>query len=154
MNDDWLCDLFVSSCFVWIISTSTNFPSAVCPHTHRRATVGGGRRRHLRLDLIGGARTCPLPAARRARSRCSRGAAGPLNPRVIQESGLARSQSSKCGANRRGAAASVPVFVFSHPPPPPTARLGTEGRVKTLEINTPESKGRIQVAAKTRRVSS
>ncbi|KAK2895916.1 hypothetical protein Q8A73_015404 [Channa argus] len=97
-----------------------------------------------------GAHTCPLPDRPRERRRRSPGAAGPLNPRVNQDS-LTRS-SSKCGASRRGVA--VSATVSSHPLPPTQHAKGRRTGGKTLEISTPESIGRIQVAIQTRRVAS
>lgn len=94
----------------------------------RRGERGGGTPPPV-LSLTRGAHTRPLPAqTARAHSRCSPGAAaGPLNPRVIQESGLTHTFLLQVWSNRQGAA--VLATVSSHTP---TARRGTEGSAKIL----------------------
>lgn len=89
------------------------------------------------------AHTRPLPTRQCEHSRCSPGAAaGPLNPCVIQESGLTATHSAcKCGARSSRAGDSV----LSHPDNTP--REGGHGE-DNLDLTLRKSVGRIQVANK------
>lgn len=106
----------------------------------------GRRRGHLSLSsvLTGGAQTRPLPGKQRAHSRCSPGAAGPLNPRVIPESGLTHTFLLQVWS-KPARSSRVGDSVLSHPDSTP--RDGGQGE-HTLDLTLLKSIGRIQVAIK------